>query len=100
SVIGQVFRLNAELRQRIVACGVSAGFASVFGTPLAGALYGVEMLIIGRIRHDFLFPALIAGMTSYQVSKALGIPYEHYAIDVLPVFSEWLFLRTILVGML
>jgi H+/Cl- antiporter ClcA len=100
AVIGQVFRLNADLRRRIVACGVSAGFASVFGTPIAGALYGVEMLIIGRIRHDFLFPALIAGVTSYQVSKALGIPYDQYAVDVLPVFSESLFLRTILVGML
>lgn len=100
AIIGRVFRLNAELRQRIVACGVSAGFASVFGTPIAGAIYGVEMLIIGRIRHDFLFPALIAGMTSFQVSKALGIPYQYYAIPVLPDFSESLFLRTVLIGML
>jgi H+/Cl- antiporter ClcA len=98
--IGHLFRLNTDLRQRIVACGVSAGFACVFGTPIAGALYGVEMLVIGRIRHDFLFPALIAGMTSFQVGKALGMPYEYYAIDVLPVFSESLFLRTILIGML
>ncbi|CAM5784879.1 chloride channel protein [Castellaniella caeni] len=100
AVIGNVFRLNAELRQRIVACGVSAGFASVFGTPIAGAIYGVEMLIIGRIRHDFLFPALIAGMTSFQVSKALGIPYEYYRIPALPEFSESIFLRTVLIGML
>ena len=100
AVVGRAFRLNAELRQRIVACGVSAGFASVFGTPIAGAIYGVEMLIIGRIRHDFLFPALIAGVTSFQVSKRMGIPYEYYFIDALPAFSESLFLRTILIGML
>ena len=100
AVVGQAFRLNRELRQRIVACGVSAGFASVFGTPIAGAIYGVEMLIIGRIRHDFLFPALIAGMTSFQVSKAWGIPYQSYLIPALPAFSESLFLRTVLIGML
>ncbi|MBV2182424.1 MAG: chloride channel protein [Castellaniella sp.] len=100
AIIGRVFRLNAELRQRIVACGVSAGFASVFGTPIAGAIYGVEMLVIGRIRHDFLFPALIAGMTSFQVSKALSIPYQYYAIPTLPGFSESVFLRTVLIGML
>jgi H+/Cl- antiporter ClcA len=58
------------------------------------------MLIIGRIRHDFLFPALIAGVTSFQVSRALGIPYQYYDIPILPVFSEWLFVRTVLVGML
>ncbi|MGB6008270.1 chloride channel protein [Castellaniella sp.] len=100
AMVGQAFHLNRELRQRIVACGVSAGFASVFGTPIAGAIYGVEMLIIGRIRHDFLFPALIAGMTSFQVSKAWGIPYQSYLIADLPAFSESLFLRTVLIGML
>ncbi|CAM5205403.1 H+/Cl- antiporter ClcA OS=Castellaniella defragrans OX=75697 GN=HNR28_002157 PE=4 SV=1 [Castellaniella defragrans] len=99
AVVGHVFHLNTELRQRIVACGVSAGFASVFGTPIAGAIYGVEMLIIGRIRHDFLFPALIAGVTSFQVSKYLGIPYEYFFMRGLPVFSEGLFLRTVLIGM-
>ncbi len=98
--LGQVFRLNVELRHRIVACGVSAGFASVFGTPIGGAIYGVEMLVIGRIRHDFLFPALIAGVTAFQVSKALDIPYEDYALAVRGPFSEPLFLRTLLIGIL
>ncbi len=100
SAIGRVFRLNAELQQRIVACGVSAGFASVFGTPIAGALYGIEMLAIGRIRHDFLFPAMIAGVTAFQTSKAWGIPYEYYEVAGLPSFSELLFLKTVLIGML
>ncbi len=100
SWLGQVFRLNTELRHRIVACGVSAGFASVFGTPIGGAIYGVEMLVIGRVRHDFLFPALIAGVTSYQVSKALGIPYEDYTLAVWSPFSETLFLRILLIGIL
>ena len=100
SAIGRLFRLNAELQQRIVACGVSAGFASVFGTPIAGALYGIEMLAIGRIRHDFLFPAMIAGVSAFQASKAWGIPYEYYDVGGLPAFSELLFVKTVLIGML
>ncbi len=98
--IGHVLKLNAELQRRIVACGVSAGFASVFGTPIAGALYGIEVLAIGRIRYDFLFPAIIAGITSFQVSTALGIPYQHYQIPSLPAFSELLFIKTIAIGIL
>ncbi len=100
SAIGRVFRLNAELQQRIVACGVSAGFASVFGTPIAGAIYGIEMLAIGRIRHDFVFPAVIAGVTAFQTSKAWGIPYDYYEITGVPEFSELLFVKTLLIGML
>ena len=98
SGLGNVLGLNSELRKRLVACGVSAGFASVFGTPIAGAIYGVEMLAIGRIRHDFLFPAIIAGVASFEISKVWGIPYQYYTIDVLPHFSEIVFLKTILIG--
>jgi hypothetical protein len=35
---------------------------------------GVEMLAIGRIPHDFLFPGIVAGVTAFEVGKALGVP--------------------------
>lgn len=98
AAIGQMLHLNTELRQRIVACGVSAGFASVFGTPIAGAIYGVEVLAIGRIRHDFLFPAIVAGVVSYQVSLYWGVSYQYYHFTALPEFSELLFLKTLVLG--
>lgn len=100
SAIGEALHLNAELRQRIVACGVSAGFAGVFGTPIAGAIYGVEVLAIGRIRHDFLFPAIVAGIASYQVSIFWGVPYQYYPFGTLPAFSEALFFRTAVLGVI
>lgn len=98
SGIGRIFRLNSELQTRLVACGVSAGFASVFGTPLAGAIYGVEVLTIGRIRHDFLFPAIVSGVVSFEVSKWWGVPYTFYSVFPLPDFSGILFLKTIIIG--
>lgn len=98
--VGDVLRLNAELRKRLVACGVSAGFASVFGTPIAGAIYGVEMLAIGRIRHDFLFPGIVAGVTAFVVSRWWGVPYPEYHIAFDPRFTELLFLKTVLMGVL
>ncbi|RUM95960.1 chloride channel protein [Pseudaminobacter arsenicus] len=100
SAIGKALRLNTELRLRIVACGVSAGFASVFGTPIAGAIYGVEVLAIGRIRHDFLFPAIVAGVASYHVSILWGVPYQYYQFPALPILSEVLFLKTALLGVI
>lgn len=100
AAIGQSLHLNEELRLRIVACGVSAGFASVFGTPIAGAIYGVEVLAIGRIRHDFLFPAIVAGVASYRVSVFWRVPYEYYR-PVGPLqFPEILFLKAVLLGVI
>lgn len=100
AAIGRSLRLNQEMRKRLLACGVSAGFASVFGTPIAGAIYGVEMLVIGRIRHDFLFPGIVAGVTAFQVSQWLGVPYPAYHIDFTGHFTQWLFLQTIVIGVL
>lgn len=100
AAVGRALRLNREMRKRLLACGVSAGFASVFGTPIAGAIYGVEMLAIGRIRHDFLFPGIVAGVTALETSRQLGVPYPQYHIDFGARFTEWLFLKTVLIGVL
>lgn len=99
AMIGAALRLNSELRQRLVACGVSAGFAAVFGTPIGGAIYGVEVLAIGRIRYDFLLPAIVAGVTSYQVSTYWGIPYDTYRVVASLGFSEITFLKTAVIGL-
>ena len=100
SAIGDLLHLNSELRRRLVACGVSAGFASVFGTPIAGAIYGIEVLAIGRIRHNFLFPAIVAGVTSYEASRFWGVPYPHIDVSFAGDFTELLFLKTVMIGIL
>lgn len=50
--------------------GISAGFASVFGTPLTGALFGLEVLAIGRMRYDALLPCVVAAIIADQVGQA------------------------------
>lgn len=100
AAIGRILHLNPEMRKRLLACGVSAGFSSVFGTPIAGAIYGVEMLAIGRLRYDFLFPGIVAGVTAFEVSNYLGVPYPHYSIAFGGYFTELLFLKTVAIGIL
>lgn len=100
SWFGRIILLEPEMQKRMVACGVSAGFASVFGTPLAGAIYGVEMLAIGRIRHDFIFPAIISAIVSFQVSKFWGTSYDSFPINIASSFSSALFIRIVLLGVL
>jgi len=65
SLFADVLRLRDEDRRRLVICGISAGFAAVFGTPISGALFGVEVLYLGRIDYSVIFPALVAGIVAH-----------------------------------
>lgn len=98
SGIADLLRLSSEDRRKLVICGVSAGFASVFGTPIAGALFAVEVLVLGKILHEMLFPALVAAILSVQVTKALGISYFHQSFQ-LSGFSQRLFVEILLSGL-
>jgi H+/Cl- antiporter ClcA len=64
----------------MVICGISAGFASVFGTPLAGAIFGVEILIVGALMYDILLPSIVAGFSAFFVAKMFGISYTYFDI--------------------
>lgn len=100
SVFSDIFKFNNHDRKKLVICGISAGFASVFGTPIAGALFGVEVLFIGSMLYDVLLPSFISGIVAYHVSSMLGIKYFHHFIEFIPDFSGPLFLKVILAGVI
>jgi len=98
SIFANLFRFEDSDRKKLVICGISAGFASVFGTPIAGAIFGVEVLFVGGILYDVLLPSFISGLISYQVSSALGITYFYHPIEFVHIFSESFFLKVVLGG--
>jgi len=93
-----VFRLAHEDRRIVLMTGVSAGFAAVFGTPLAGAVFGLEVLAIGRMRYDALFPCVVAAIVADQVCLAFGVHHTHYAIPVVVPIGAWSVLAVVLAG--
>ncbi len=99
SLFADLLRFGDEDRRKLVICGISAGFAAVFGTPIAGAIFGVEVLFIGSILYEVLLPSFIAGITAYQISSSLGLTYFHHTINFVPVFSEGFFLKIMLAGL-
>ncbi len=98
SVFADLIRVDDHDRKKLVICGISAGFASVFGTPIAGAIFGLEVLFVGNILYDVLLPSFVAGITGYRVAWLLGAKHFHRNLNFVPTFSEHLFLQVILAG--
>jgi H+/Cl- antiporter ClcA len=79
---------------------MSAGFASVFGTPLAGAVFGLEVFLLGSVRYDALLPSFLAAVLADAVTRAWGVGHTPYpALPALPLTALSLG-STLLVGAL
>ena len=76
--IAHRFRVRPELRKQLIAAGMAGGFASVFGTPVAGTIFGLEVMAIGIIEYEALLPALVASLVGNFVTLRLGVVHTPY----------------------
>jgi H+/Cl- antiporter ClcA len=84
----KLFSLNLENRRLIIICGVAGGFASVFGTPLAGAVFSLEWMRNWKIRWKSIFPAFLTAFVAHWVCELLwGVSHTTYSIPEIPVHS-------------
>ncbi|MFI2741538.1 voltage-gated chloride channel family protein [Zhouia sp. PK063] len=94
------FRLKDEDRKVILMVGISAGFASVFGTPLAGAVFALEVMVLGRVRYDALVASFLAAMVADYACLLWGVHHTHYGIDFVPDMNLVNLLWAVLAGII
>ncbi len=104
AIFSKWFTLKKEDHRLILMCGMAAGFAAVFGTPLAGAVFAVEVIVIGRIQYKEFLPCYFSSIVAHLVCLAWGIQHTTYRIgfagnDLLLHFDTILIAKTILAAM-
>ena len=99
----KIFQISAEERKIILIIGISGGFASVFGTPLTGAVFAIELLYFSRVSINSILPSFLTAYIAYYTVAFFQIPHTHYPkptlseIDVSVVF--WIIAVGILFGL-
>jgi H+/Cl- antiporter ClcA len=89
SAVARHFQLDADGLRILLMAGMAAGFGAVFGTPLAGAVFAVEVAVVGRPKFRALPACLLAAFVGDQVCLAWGAGHAHYSIDGVAVAAGW-----------
>lgn len=84
---GKFFRLNEKDEHVLILCGMSACFSALFGTPLAAAVFPMEVVSVGIMYYCALVPCALASLIATGVAGALGVEGEAMAIALIPEFT-------------
>lgn len=94
SFFSKLYNLKQEDKRILLMCGMAAGFGAVFGTPVTGAIFALEVLAIGRIKYDALIPCFIASVLADIVCAAYGIHHTQYKITYISNLMQWFSYKT------
>lgn len=98
SQFSRICRLDEKDRHIVIMCGMSAVFSANFGTPIAAALFSLEVTSVGIMYYAGLVPCLVSSLVAGFVASAIGVEPMHYALSFVPAVNAPDLLRTVLLG--
>ena len=85
--IGKLFRFDDKDRNVMIMCGMSAAFSALFGTPMAAAIFSMEMISVGVMYYNALVPCVISSLVAHDVADYFGVTNEFFLIESIPKFE-------------
>ncbi len=87
NTLGRIMHMEEGDRKLLVMSGMSAAFSAVFGTPLAAAIFPMEMISVGIMQYSALLPCIFASVAANRFAGYMGLVPESFIIRATPIFS-------------
>ncbi len=78
STFGDLFRFEDKDKNIMIMCGMSAAFSAIFGTPMAAAVFSIEVITVGIMQYSALLPCVVSSLTAHYIANRFGF----YAMDL------------------
>ncbi|MGP4107962.1 voltage-gated chloride channel family protein [Virgibacillus sp. L01] len=101
AAVNKFFKVNIFDKKIFMMSGISAGFGAAFGAPITGAVFGMEMTALGKLKFEALVPCLTASFVGHYVTTAVwGHKHEEFIIQTVPEISISTFIIVILLSVI
>ena len=100
NMLGGISNLDDTDKRIITMCGMSALFSALFGTPVAAAIFSMEVASVGVIYYGAMIPGMIAAIISYYVADLFGVVPVHFLLEHTPNNSIITTFQTVLAAIL
>lgn len=87
NAIGKVFHFDEKDRHIMTMCGMSAAFSALFGTPMAAAIFSMEVVSVGVMYYAALVPCVVASLIAHAIAAYFGAEAERFPLHSLPHFT-------------
>lgn len=101
TAVNQFFKVHRFDKKTLMMSGISAGFGAAFGTPITGAIFGMEMASSGKLKFEALVPCLAASFVGHYVTTITwGHKHEEFILQNVPEISFLTFMTVVLLSVI
>lgn len=85
--LGRLFRFDEKDKHVMIMCGMSAAFSTLFGTPMAAAIFSMEVVTVGIMHYSALVPCVLSSLVAFGFGQFFGVGQELFLLHKIPAFT-------------